>query len=99
MSRIIMGYRASHKLYADAPTDVIFKAIGEMINQYNKWFADRKNENVKKGRGTVEYPNVYLHINDVEDEKTKSIHKQIDFLVKYPEGSKSGEADKIILES
>ena len=36
-----MGYRASHKLYAGATTDVILKALGEMVDQYNKWFADR----------------------------------------------------------
>jgi len=98
MSRIIMGYRASHKLYADATTDVILIALVEMIDQYNEYFANRKNEDVKKGRGTVEYPNVYLNITDVEDAKTSSTHKEINFAVKYPDDSKSGEADKIVLE-
>ena len=99
MSKILMGYRASHKLYAGATTDVILKALGEMVDQYNKWFADRKNEDVKKGRGTVEYPNIYLNITDVEDAKTTLTHKEINFAVNYPDDSKSGEADKIVLES
>ena len=97
MSKILRGYRASHKLYADAPTDVIFKALEEMIDQYNKWFADRKNEDVKNGRGIVEYPNIYLLINDVADITTTLTHKEINFAVNYPDDSKSGEADKIVL--
>lgn len=99
MSIIIRGYRASHKLDAGATTDVILKALGEMIDRYNEYFANRKNENVKKGRGTVEYPNIYLHINDVKDEKTTLVHKQLDLVVRYSEESKSCEADKIVLES